>query len=178
MIQLDSNVSAKLEQVRTIIFDVDGVLTDGGLIYDENGQEFKRFHARDGHGMKMLQEAGVAIAIITGRKSPVVTNRCAELGIAHVHQGCHDKAAAFESLAMELQLNPKQFAYLGDDVVDLPVMCRVGAPLAVADAHERVRRNACWVSRFNGGHGAAREACELIMHAQGTLEAALSVYEK
>jgi len=178
MMPLDATALATLAQVRTIIFDVDGVLTDGGLIYDESGQEFKRFHAQDGHGMKMLQDTGVTIAIITGRRSPVVTNRCVELGITHVHQGCHDKAAAFASLTAELQQTPQQFAYLGDDVVDLPVMCRVGAPLAVADAHARVKQRACWVSQFNGGHGAAREACETIMHAQGTLEGALQAYEQ
>lgn len=172
--------SAELQQrlagTLALVFDVDGVLTDGGLNFGADGELYKRFHVRDGHGIKMLQNSGVAVAVITGRTSRIVEVRCAELGIEHVYQGCQDKWLAFQSLAEKLSLASNQFAYMGDDVVDLPVMSRVGLAMSVADAHPFVRRNAHWVSRYGGGCGAAREACEAVMQARGTLAAALQGY--
>ena len=171
-----TTITQQLANIRALIFDVDGVLTDGGLIVGPNGEEYKRFNSRDGHGIKMLQNSGVDIAIITGRDSSIVTHRCAELGIQHLYQGCHDKRIAFKSLVEKLSINHEQIAYMGDDVVDLPVMNKVGLAMAVADAHPFVQQNSHWVSQFNGGYGAAREACEAIMRAQGTLDAVLQSY--
>ena len=168
----------RMRAVKAIIFDVDGVLTDGGLIVGSQGEEYKRFHSRDGHGIKMLQSTGVAIAIITGRDSTIVAHRCAELGIDHVYQGCRDKRPAFAELQSTLGLAPAQFAYMGDDVVDLPVMHRVGVAMSVADGHPFVHKHAHWISQSPGGQGAARQACEAIMQAQGTLQSQLDSYLK
>lgn len=163
-------------RVRLVIFDVDGVLTDGSLFLDDQGVEYKAFHSRDGHGMKMLQLTGVAIAVITGRTSHVVVHRMENLGIRHVYQGQLDKLPAFEAICEELGVPPEAVAYVGDDVVDLPVMKRVGLAVAVGDAHALVRRHAHWTTEAAGGRGAAREVCELLMQAQGTLETELAKY--
>ncbi len=153
--------------IEAIIFDVDGVLTDGGLYRSDDGQETKRFHAMDGLGMKMLAETGITIAIITGRTSDVVTHRCKELNITHVYQGQHDKLSAFEDLCSKLDLAPSAFAYMGDDIIDLPVMRRVGLALTVPEANDEIRAIAHWTSTRRGGNGAAREACELLLKAKG-----------
>lgn len=163
-------------QVRMVIFDVDGVLTDGSLFYGDDGQEYKAFNSRDGHGMVMLQDAGVQIGIITGRTSEVVRLRMAGLGIEHLYQGQKDKRPAYETLKTRLGLTDNQIAYVGDDVVDLPVMLRVGLAIGVADAHPLVRERAHWCTSQPGGRGAAREVCELIMQAQGSLERQLERY--
>ena len=169
-------VRERAARVQVVIFDVDGVLTDGGLFIDTEGREHKVFHSRDGHGLKMLQETGVAVAVISGRSSPAVSHRMAGLGIEHVYQGQQNKLPAFQTLLEALALAPAQAAYVGDDVVDLPVMRRVGLAVAVQDAHELVRRQAHWVTSRPGGRGAAREVCELIMQAQGHLDAFLDRY--
>jgi 3-deoxy-D-manno-octulosonate 8-phosphate phosphatase (KDO 8-P phosphatase) len=168
----------KASQIRLVIFDVDGVLTDGSLFLGDDGQEYKAFHSRDGHGMKMLQLTGVEIAVITGRRSEVVKHRMANLGVRHLYQGQLDKRPAFEAITAELGIAPDEVAYVGDDVVDLPVMLRVGLAIAVQDAHPEVKRHAHWITPNNGGRGAAREVCEFIMHAQGTLEAELQKYRQ
>lgn len=170
------NVLAKAAQIKLIIFDVDGVLTDGGLFMDKDGHEYKKFHSRDGHGMKMLQDTGVVVAIITGRTSAVVKHRMAGLGVQHVYQGQEDKRVAFEQLLVKLNLTPEQVAYMGDDVVDLPVMRKVGFATAVQDAHSLVKKHAHWLSESPGGYGAVRELCELIMDAQGSLVGQMAVY--
>jgi len=162
--------------VRLVVFDVDGVLTDGSLFLGDDGQEYKAFHSRDGHGMKMLQAAGVEIGIITGRTSRVVELRMASLGVQHVYQGQLEKLPAFEQLLAKLNLDPTQVAYVGDDVVDLPIMRRVGLAVAVRDAHPLVVEHAHWRTEAPGGRGAGREVCELLMHAQGSLEPALQRY--
>ena len=156
--------------IRLVIFDVDGVLTDGSLFLGDDGQEYKAFNSRDGHGMVTLQTTGVALAVITGRSSEVVRIRMESLGVSHVYQGRREKLPAFEELQAHLGLAPEQIAYVGDDVVDLPVMRRVGLAIAVADAHPLVMEHAHWTTRLGGGRGAAREVCELIMQAQGNLE--------
>jgi 3-deoxy-D-manno-octulosonate 8-phosphate phosphatase (KDO 8-P phosphatase) len=166
----------KAAQIRLVIFDVDGVLTDGRLYYDDRGDELKAFHSRDGHGMKMLQRTGVKMAVITGRSSNVVVHRMENLGVGLVYQGSTEKLPVFEELIAQLELPPAQVAYVGDDVVDLPVMRRVGLAIAVQDAHPLVARHAHWQTPSPGGRGAAREVCELIMEAQGTLERELGRY--
>jgi 3-deoxy-D-manno-octulosonate 8-phosphate phosphatase (KDO 8-P phosphatase) len=162
--------------VQLAVFDVDGVLTDGRLILGDDGQEYKAFHSRDGHGLRMLQDSGITVAIITGRTSQVVAKRTRELGIEHVYQGRRDKLPALEELLDRLQLRNEAVAYVGDDVVDLPVMRRVGLAVAVGDAHAYVKRHVHWVTAAHGGRGAAREVCELLMQAHGTLEARLRAY--
>lgn len=167
---------ARVAKIKLMAFDVDGVLTDGSLYYGHDGREYKVFHSRDGHGMKMLQRSGVEIAIITARSSQAVAHRMANLGITHVYQGALEKLPAFQQLIAALRLDPEQVAYVGDDVVDLPVMTRVGLAIAPADAHEEVRRRAHWGTRLPGGRGAARDACELIMRVQGTYDGLLKTY--
>ena len=170
------DILEKAAPIRLVIFDVDGVLTDGSLFLDDHGVEYKAFHSRDGHGMKMLQRTGVEIAVITGRTSHVVVHRMENLGVRHVYQGQLDKLPAFEAICAELAVAPEAAAYVGDDVVDLPVMARVGLAIAVQDAHSLVKRHAHWTTAAAGGRGAAREVCELLMQAQGTLEAELGHY--
>ena len=166
----------KAEGIRLTIFDVDGVLTDGSLYIGDDGQEYKAFHSKDGHGMVMLQQTGVQIAIITGRTSEVVRIRMASLGIEHVYQGKRDKLPAYKELKQATGLQDAQIAYVGDDVVDLPVMTRVGLAIAVQDAHALAKQHAHWVTPSGGGLGAAREACEMIMDAQGHLQKMLDGY--
>ena len=171
-----SDVSTKAADIKLVIFDVDGVLTNGGLFFGDSGEEYKMFNSKDGHGMKMLQDSGVHIAIITGRSSNVVTQRMINLGVEHVFQGVVDKNIAYQELKAQLGINDRNIAYMGDDVIDLPVMTKVGLSMAVADAHSVVIENADWTSQYKGGHGAAREACEMIMQAQGTLAPMIKGY--
>lgn len=165
-----SNLMEKASRIKLVIFDVDGVLTDGSLYLNAEGGEYKAFFCRDGHGMKMLKSAGVEIAILSGRSSRAVDNRMAELSIHLVYQGQGDKVAAFESLLQRLSLSAAEVAYVGDDVIDLPVMRLVGLPIAVADAHPMVAEHASWKTPSPGGRGAAREVCELVMQARGVLQ--------
>lgn len=166
----------RAQTVRLMIFDVDGVMTDGGLYYTDSGEELKAFNALDGHGLKMLKQSGVQLAIISGRKSKLVEHRAHNLGIDHLVQGAHDKLASFEALIAELGFTPKQCGFMGDDVIDLPVMRRVNFAIAVPDSPTLVRQYAHYVTGARGGHGAVREACEVIMQAQGTLDAQLAPY--
>lgn len=170
------DIMEKAARIRLVIFDVDGVLTDGSLYIDADGNEIKAFHSRDGHGMKMLQETGVQIAIITGRTSQTVTHRMNSLGIKHVYQGRQDKLPAYLELLQLLGLNADQVAYVGDDIVDLPIMRQVGFAVAVEDAHELVKRHAHWQTAHAGGRGAARDVCEMIMESQGHLAAMFGRY--
>ncbi len=171
-------IYAKAKQIRIAVFDVDGVLTDGTLYLAGGGEEIKAFNSLDGHGMKMLRESGVELAIITGRTSRSVELRAKNLGIELLFQGVADKALAFSGLLQARSIEPAAVAYMGDDVVDLPVLMRCGLSLTVPDAPLFVKQHADYVTRAKGGHGAAREACELIMHAQGTLGPALEAYLK
>ena len=166
----------KAKKVKLVIFDVDGVLTNGSLFYGDDGQEYKAFNSLDGHGMKMLQENGVTIGIITGRTSNVVTHRMKNLKVDHVYQGKLEKLPAYEELIQKLSLQPDQVAYVGDDVVDLPIMIRVGLAITVPGAHELTKKHAHWVTTQQAGAGAAREICELIMKAQGTFDSAMDKY--
>jgi 3-deoxy-D-manno-octulosonate 8-phosphate phosphatase (KDO 8-P phosphatase) len=164
--------------IRLMAFDVDGVMTDGGLYFSDSGEEFKRFNSVDGHGIKMLRASGIEVAIITGRTSRCVEARAKNLGIEHIYQGIEDKQAAMVDLLDKLKLTRDTTAYMGDDVVDLPVMRHVGMAICVPEAPQIVREHSDYVTRHAGGHGAVREACELLMSAQGTLDAQLSVYLK
>lgn len=167
---------ARAQSVRLVAFDIDGVMTDGGLYLSDSGEEFKRFNSLDGHGLKMLRLSGVELAIITGRTSQCVAARAKNLGIAHVHQGVENKLATLQTLLAELHLAPEQAAFMGDDVVDLPAMRRVGLSISVPDAPQVVREHAHYVTQRRGGQGAVREACEFIMAAQNTLAAQLAPY--
>ncbi len=169
-------VYLKARAVRLAIFDVDGVLTDGGLHFSDSGEEMKVFDVRDGLGMKMLQASGVALAIITSRTSRVVARRAENLGIDHVFQGVEDKVSAFQAITANLSLDPLACAFMGDDWVDLPVLIRCGLALSVPEAPAAVRERVDYVTRAGGGRGAAREACELIMQAQGTFDAQLAAF--
>ena len=162
--------------VKLAIFDVDGVLTDGRLYFLVDGSEFKTFNTLDGHGIKMLIASGVRTAIISGRKTPIVERRAQNLGIQHLYQGREDKLVVLDELLGQLNLNYAQVAYLGDDLPDLPVTRRVGLGMAVASADAFVRENAHGITQARGGEGAAREFCELIMRAQGTLDSIQATY--
>ena len=159
-----------------MLFDVDGVLTDGKLWYGPAGEALKAFCALDGHGIRLLLESGTTVALLSGRSSPAVAVRAAELGIAHVLQGVDDKRAAFESLTAKLGIPAAQTGFMGDEVLDLPVLRRCGFACAPPEAHERVRAGAHYVTRAPAGGGAAREVCEFVLRAQGRLEAAFDRY--
>jgi 3-deoxy-D-manno-octulosonate 8-phosphate phosphatase (KDO 8-P phosphatase) len=171
-----SDAPERAKRVRLMLFDVDGVLTDGKLWYGAGGEAFKAFHVLDGHGIKLLQLTGTVVALLSGRRSEAVTARAAELGIVHVLQGIDDKRAAFEALAAQLGVPAAETGFMGDEVVDLPVLRRCGFACAPAQAHELVRASAHYVTRAPGGSGAAREACEFVLRSQGRLEGALAGY--
>ena len=173
---LDKDILNRAEQIELAIFDVDGVLTNGGLILGENGNEYKAFHSRDGLGLVMLRDSGCQIAVISGRTSNIVSERMAALGIEFVYQGQNDKGKALEDLLDKLNIDAQATAYVGDDFIDLPAMRRVGLSIAVADAHPLVIEHAHWITKGKGGHGAAREVCELIMHARGTLDSQIQQF--
>ena len=170
------SVTGHAKSIRLIAFDVDGIMTDGGLYLSDSGEEFKRFNSLDGHGLKMLKASGVELAIVTGRISRCVELRAHNLGIMHVYQGIADKLETMKALLDKLQLSPQQSAFMGDDVVDLPAMLHVGMGISVPDAPQMVRDRAHYVTQRKGGNGAVREVCELLMRAQGTLDAQLAPF--
>ncbi|MDD3609094.1 MAG: HAD family hydrolase [Halothiobacillaceae bacterium] len=170
------DILERASRIKLVIFDVDGVLTDGRLYFDDEGREYKAFHSRDGHGMKLLQQAGVPIAIITGRSSDIVRHRMAGLGITHVYQGREDKLGAYLELCDSLSIAPEETACMGDDVLDLPMLTRAGLAATVNDAPAFIKRHAHWVAASKGGQGAARELCELILEARGALDAVMARY--
>lgn len=169
-------LAQRILPIRLIAFDVDGILTDGGLYLSDSGEEFKRFNSLDGHGLKMLKASGVELAIITGRTSRCVEMRAKNLGIAHVYQGVEKKWDAMQDLLGKLGLAPEVAAFMGDDVVDLPAMRRVGLAFTVPNAPPVVLEHAHYATKRRGGNGAVREICELIMSAQGTLDAQLAPF--
>jgi 3-deoxy-D-manno-octulosonate 8-phosphate phosphatase (KDO 8-P phosphatase) len=166
----------RARRIRLMVFDVDGVLTDGRLWYGVTGEELKVFHAFDGHGLKMLAASGVVCALLSGRRSPAVAARAAELGIEHALQGIDDKLAEFRRLLEHLGLAPEAAGFMGDELVDLPVLTRCGLACAPCEAPEAVRARAHFVAALPAGRGAAREVCEYVMRAQGTFEPALRAY--
>ena len=166
----------KAQNIRVAFFDVDGVLTDGGLYLTEQGETIKRFNTLDGHGLKMLQKAGITPAVITGRDSPALRARLQGLGITHVHYGTEDKRPAAETTLQALGLDWAAAAAIGDDWPDLPVMCRAAFRAAPPDAHAEVRARAHHVTQARGGHGAAREFCDLLLVASGRYASLLADY--
>lgn len=175
---MNTDVAVKARLVRLMIFDVDGVLTDGRLYFSDRGEEVKAFNIQDGHGIKMLQSSGIKIAILTARNSTIVERRARELGIVHVRQGMSDKLTGFQDLLTECGLEPRQAGYMGDDLVDLPVLTRSGLAVSVPDAPEMVRSRADYVTLARGGRGAVRELCEFVLQAQGNFDAAVAPYLK
>jgi 3-deoxy-D-manno-octulosonate 8-phosphate phosphatase (KDO 8-P phosphatase) len=163
-------IYARAARIQLVVFDVDGVLTDGSLILGDDGREHKIFHVRDGLGLVLLREAGLHVAVISARSSRITAERLKTLGVEFVYQGREDKLTAFDELLARLRLERESAAYVGDDLLDLPVMARAGLALAVADAHPLVIEQAHWTTSSRGGRGAAREVCELILKAQGRLE--------
>lgn len=164
-------VRQRAAAVRLMVFDVDGVLTDGSLYYGENGELFKRFNSLDGHGLRLLTEGGLKVALITGRSGPIVSRRAAELGIADVMQGIRDKAAALTELTQRHGMELSQIGYMGDDIIDLPAMQRVGFAVSVPNAPGYITQTAHWVASVPGGSGAVRECCDLLLASQGRLGA-------
>jgi 3-deoxy-D-manno-octulosonate 8-phosphate phosphatase (KDO 8-P phosphatase) len=161
---------APARQVRLLLLDVDGVLTDSSLSYLSGGIEAKSFNTKDGLGIRLLQDSGVAVGIITARASEAVERRARDLQLAHVFQGQQDKLSAYEHILKETGLRPPQTAYMGDDLMDLPLLNRVGFAVAPADAVAEVRQRVHYIAERDGGRGAVREVCDLIMEAQGNLE--------
>lgn len=169
-------LEATAADIRLVVFDVDGVMTDGKLYFADNGDEIKAFNVRDGLGIKLLHDAGLQTAIITGRESRLVQNRARNLGIHHLYQGREDKLVALRELLDNLQLPLGAAAYLGDDLPDLPAIRHAGLGATVGDASPVIKAQADWVSQARGGHGAVREFCEQLLAAQGKLDALLSRY--
>jgi len=173
---MEDSLTSRARSVKLIVFDVDGVLTDGKITYSSSGEEMKSFHVRDGHAIKMAARAGLETALITGRSSRIVQIRAKELGIDHVYQGVKDKLPVLQDVMSSLELEPGEIAYLGDDVVDLPVILHAGLGCAVADAAFEVRERARMVLKSRGGEGAARELIIFILKAQGLWDGLMERY--
>lgn len=171
-------VFEKARHVRLAMFDVDGVLTDGSLYISDAGEEYKAFFSLDGHGMRMLRKSGVELAIITGRSSRCVELRAQNLGIGLLYQGVEDKLAIYQQLVQKFALHDNATAYMGDDVVDIPILKRCGLAVGVPNAHTVVKRYCDYVTRRPGGQGAVREFCDLVMRSQNTFDAQLQSYLK
>ncbi|GLI36199.1 KdsC family phosphatase [Desulforhabdus amnigena] len=168
--EISHELRMRILPVRLVIFDVDGVLTDGRIIYHDDGSEIKAFDVQDGHGIKLLQRAGIDVALVTGRYCRAVDNRAEGLGIKKVYQGVHYKVEAYEKILSETGLKDEEVGYVGDDLIDIPVMRRVGFAVAVSNATSHVMPYAHYVTRARGGSGAGREVCELILQVQGRWE--------
>ncbi|MHB8070084.1 MAG: 3-deoxy-manno-octulosonate-8-phosphatase KdsC [Desulfobaccales bacterium] len=164
----------RAKNIRLLILDVDGVLTDGSLYFGPAGEALKVFHVRDGHGIKMLQKAGIEVAFLSGRRSDAAYHRAKELGIKRFFEGLRDKVATMKEIKAALQIRPQEVAVVGDDLVDLPIMNRAGLAVAVADAVPEVLAAAHWVTNLPGGKGAVRELCDLLLKAQGKWEEAIN----
>nr|WP_315475709.1 HAD hydrolase family protein [uncultured Undibacterium sp.] len=166
----------KAAEVRLMIFDVDGILTDGSLHFGPEGEMMKTFNVLDGQGIKLLQQAGIATAIISARQSAIVSKRAADLGISHVMQGIHDKKSAFLTLTQDLGIAHEHCGFIGDDVIDLPILLRVGFAASVPNGHQEVQTRVDYITKASGGRGAAREVCDFILKAQNKYEAALAPF--
>lgn len=166
----------KAKKIRLVAFDVDDVLTAGGMSYGSEGIEAKHFHVHDGQGMKHLLQTGVDVAIITACKSPIIKRRMEDLGIKHVYQAQLNKLTAYEELKQKLNLQDEEIAYTGDDLPDLPILSRVGLAITVANAPKIMQEHVHWTTQNKGGKGAAREVCDFIMHAQGTYQTIIDSY--
>ena len=165
--KLSTSLIKKIKAVKLLILDVDGVMTDGRIIYDDDGKEIKIFDVKDGHGIKLLMRVGIEVAIITARESQVVLHRAKNLGIDIVYQKAMDKVEAFNEILQKKQLSEKEVAYVGDELVDIPLLRKVGFAAAVKDAVEDLKMYVDFITEKNGGQGAVREICELILKTQG-----------
>ena len=163
-------VLSKLKKIKLLLLDVDGVLTDGGIIYNDNGSETKVFNVKDGLGIKLLMEAGISIGIVTGRRSNALYNRCNDLGIKLIYDGVDNKIDVLDALLDQTGVTAEEVAFIGDDLPDLSLMKTIGLSIAVGDAHKTILDNADMVTSAKGGHGAVREACEAILKAKGLWE--------
>jgi 3-deoxy-D-manno-octulosonate 8-phosphate phosphatase (KDO 8-P phosphatase) len=168
----------KLKSIKLLILDVDGVLTDGKVIYTDSGEEIKRFDAQDGHGLKLLMRSGIAVVLLTGRESKAVLHRAHDLGIKDVYQKALNKIEIYESILRKKDLTDKEVGFVGDDLVDIPVLRKVGFSAAVPDAVPEVKEIVDYITTHKGGEGAVREVCELILKAQDTWEAVTEKYYK
>ena len=177
-IVVSEEVLARAKEIKCVVFDVDGVMTDGSLGIGDDGQEFKSFNSLDGLGMKLLKASGVQMAIITGRTSNVVKTRAESTGVAHFYQGVEDKLEAFNDLMAKMNLQADEMAFMGDDVVDAPAMMRCGLAITVPSGHRLLKPHAHYITDAPAGRGAVREVCELIMQAQGTLETQMAPFFK
>lgn len=166
------------KDIKLLILDVDGVLTDGTIVLDGDGNEFKSFHVRDGYGIKMLMKAGVKVAIITGRYSKVVERRAQELGITDVFQNYHDKRVAYNHLLEKYSVSEREVASIGDDITDIPLIKRSGFSVAVSDAADEVKSASMMVTKNRGGRGAVREVCEFILKAKGLWQGIIDDYSE
>ncbi len=174
---LTADLRARFAQVRCVILDVDGVLTDGGMYYDAQGEALKRFNVLDGLGIKLLQSVGITIAIISARDTPIVRARASELGIEEVQQGSHQKGKSFDALLARLNLSAAQCAFIGDDIIDLPILQRAGLACAPATAHRMVIDQVHYLTQAPGGNGAIREICDTILAVQGHWSTVLKPYQ-
>jgi 3-deoxy-D-manno-octulosonate 8-phosphate phosphatase (KDO 8-P phosphatase) len=163
---MSARTATPLAKLELLVLDVDGVLTDGRLYFGARGESLKVFHVRDGHGIKLLMGSGVQVAVVSGRRSPMVSSRMRELGVKRVVQACSDKVLALHKLCATMRIDPLNCACLVDDTPDLPLMSAVGFAAAVADAHPLVKSAAHWKSRANGGQGAVRELCDVLLRAR------------
>jgi 3-deoxy-D-manno-octulosonate 8-phosphate phosphatase (KDO 8-P phosphatase) len=157
----------KAQSIKLVLFDVDGVFSDGRIYLGNHGEELKAFHTRDGYGIKALLAANISVAVITGRKSELVAHRMAQLGVPYIYQGCSNKLEPYAQLISALNISHSHVAYLGDDLVDLPVMQTCGLSAAVNDAHPWLRQHAQFITQSKGGFGAVRELCDVILISQG-----------
>jgi 3-deoxy-D-manno-octulosonate 8-phosphate phosphatase (KDO 8-P phosphatase) len=173
---LTEDLHQRAATISHFIFDVDGVMTDGRLFFTEQGEACKGFHVRDGLGLQLLQRAGIKIAVISGRDSPIVTKRLHALGIHEIYQGATDKGDIYTTFKQQHHLQDHQIAYMGDDLIDLPILCQAGLAIGVADSHEQVKQHIHWCTNNLGGQGAVREACEWLLQAQGKLKPLIQDY--
>jgi 3-deoxy-D-manno-octulosonate 8-phosphate phosphatase (KDO 8-P phosphatase) len=173
---MTSTAIKKAAQVKLMIFDVDGILTDGSLHFGPGGETIKTFNVLDGQGIKLLQESGIITAIISARQSPIVAKRVADLGIPHLRMGIHDKKTTFLELIKNLAVRPENCGFIGDDIIDLSVLSMVGFSASVPNAHAEVKSRVDYVTELRGGSGAAREVCDFILKAQGKYEQVLARY--
>jgi 3-deoxy-D-manno-octulosonate 8-phosphate phosphatase (KDO 8-P phosphatase) len=174
----NDKASSVAKNIKLLILDVDGVLTDGGISFDENGVEHKTFDSQDGVGIKLLQLSGIEVAVITARSTKSVAHRLKGLGVKHYYHGITDKSIALKELTKKLSIEMSESAYVGDDVIDLPAMTRVGFPIAVANAHSFVKENALMVTNNSGGSGAVREVCDFLLKSQNKYDELMSSFLK
>jgi 3-deoxy-D-manno-octulosonate 8-phosphate phosphatase (KDO 8-P phosphatase) len=174
---LEDRLIQKAKKIKLLILDVDGVLTDGRIIMNDSGDEIKHFNVRDGHGIKMIMRYGIGVVFLTGRTSKVVNHRAKDLGITEVYQGTFDKAEVCDKILQKKSLQFEEIAYMGDDIVDIPVLRRAGFSVAVSDASKYVKNFVDYITTKEGGKGAVREICEIILQAQGYWEEVAKRYE-